>query len=151
LEYFGEKSGRIKVPDFRLPLLAEGNFIDACALFRKSLWEEIGGYDEQMPWQGWEDWDFWLRAAMKGATFGHLDEVGFHYRCRTGSMLSTTNLHRDELLDYIFSKKELWLAAVLRKVVLENAGLREKCAVLEKTPTSRLIGFAKSFFRQGPA
>jgi glycosyltransferase involved in cell wall biosynthesis len=31
------------------------NYIDACAVYRKSLWKEIGGYDEKMPFQGNED------------------------------------------------------------------------------------------------
>ena len=68
-EYFGERSGRWHVPEFDLLLLVRTNFIDTCALFRKTLWEEVGGYDEHMPSMGWEDWDFWLRVAAHGGTF----------------------------------------------------------------------------------
>src|SRR5205809_1459948 len=45
-EYFGERDGRWYVPEFDLLLLLRTNFIDACALYRKNLWEEVGGYDE---------------------------------------------------------------------------------------------------------
>src|SRR6266478_7968649 len=62
-EYFGEKTGRWQVQEFDLLSLIRMNFIDACALYRKALWEGVGGYDEQMPWMGLEDWDFWLRVA----------------------------------------------------------------------------------------
>ncbi len=34
-EYFGERSGRWDVPEFDLFSLIMGNFIDACALYRK--------------------------------------------------------------------------------------------------------------------
>ena len=42
-EYFGEKSGRWHLPEFDLLSLVRMN-IDACALYRKNLWEEVGGY-----------------------------------------------------------------------------------------------------------
>ncbi len=59
------------------------NFIDACALYRKSLWEKVGGYDEHMPSMAWEDWDFWLRVAAHGGAFFHLPKIGFDYRVRS--------------------------------------------------------------------
>src|SRR5204863_6447148 len=44
-EYFGERTGRRHVPDFNLLSIIRTNFITACALYRKKLWEEVGGYD----------------------------------------------------------------------------------------------------------
>src|SRR2546421_4639014 len=79
-EYFGDRTGRSHVQEFDLLSMIRGNFIDTCALFRKKLWEEVGGYDEQMPWTGWEDWDFWLRVANRQGTFVHLAKVGFNHR-----------------------------------------------------------------------
>ena len=88
-EYFGERDGRWHVPEFDLLLLVTRNFIDACALYRKQLWEEVGGYDEYKPLSGWEDWDFWLRVAARGGTFFHLPKIGFEYRVRENSMFAT--------------------------------------------------------------
>jgi glycosyltransferase involved in cell wall biosynthesis len=85
-EYFGEKTGRWHVQEFNLLSMIRGNFIDGCALFRKKLWEDVGGYDEQMPWTGWEDWDFWLRVAYRQGTFVHLPKVGFDDRVRSDSL-----------------------------------------------------------------
>src|SRR6516165_7772038 len=42
--YFGERSGRLCVSDFDLLSLIRMNFIDACALYRRHLWEALGGY-----------------------------------------------------------------------------------------------------------
>ena len=114
-EYFGEKTGRWSVPKFDLRQIVMGNYIDACALFRKSAWESVGGYDEKMPWMGWEDWDFWLRIAARGWGFVHLDQVAFDYRVRNGSMLSETDRHRRELVKYIFNKPENKALAIIRK------------------------------------
>jgi glycosyltransferase involved in cell wall biosynthesis len=106
-EYFGERTGRWRVPQFDLVRLVDANFIDACALFRKRVWEDLGGYDEHMPHMGWEDWDFWLRAAIRGWRFVHLQEVTFDYRVRAGSMLTEVNKHKTVMDSYLFSKKEL--------------------------------------------
>jgi glycosyltransferase involved in cell wall biosynthesis len=86
-EYFGERSGRWRVPDFNLLSLVRMNFIDTCALYRRKLWEEVGGYDEKKSLMGVEDWDFWLRLACRGTTFAHLDEIGFDYRVRKDSLI----------------------------------------------------------------
>jgi hypothetical protein len=65
---------------------------------------------------GWEDWDFWLRAAAHGFRFVQLQEVGFDYRVRTESMLSTTKKHAPELLEYMFSKPELQYCRLFRQL-----------------------------------
>jgi glycosyltransferase involved in cell wall biosynthesis len=106
-EYFGKRSGRWHVPEFDLLLLIRENFIDACALYRKKLWEEVGGYDEQMICMGWEDWDFWLRVTCHGGAFVHLSKIGFDYRVRTNSMVARANQRAAELRAYIFNKPEL--------------------------------------------
>jgi glycosyltransferase involved in cell wall biosynthesis len=85
-EYFGGKTGRNRVPDFDLRRLLIWNYIDACAVFRKSAWERCGGFDENMPTQGFEDWDFWCRIACGGGKFYHVNEVLYEYRVRKDSM-----------------------------------------------------------------
>ena len=123
-EYFGEKTGRWQVQEFDLLSLIRMNFIDACALYRKALWEGVGGYDEQMPWMGLEDWDFWLRVAWHGGTFFHIPAVGFDYRVRSDSEIVKTigfdaRVAREavnlveasprlaKLIDHIFNKPEM--------------------------------------------
>lgn len=75
-----------KVPDFNLSWLVNHNYIDACAVFRKSVWEECGPYDMNMPFGCYEDWDFWLSVAKKGYKFHHVPEVLFDYRVRPISL-----------------------------------------------------------------
>jgi len=131
-EYFGERSGRLHVSDFDLLSLIRMNFIDACALYRRRLWEELGGYDEKMPLMGVEDWDFWLRIASHGGRFFHLGKIGFDYRVRKDSMMAkaigfddwmpgdslaamATNPRLAQLVSYIFGKPEMARYRLLRE------------------------------------
>jgi len=115
-EYFGEESGRSEISEFDLLSLIRENFINACALFQKKLWEEVGGYDERMPWTGWEDWDFWLRAAHYGASFVHLPRVGFDCRVRNDSVRVKVHEHASDLVHYIFGKPELACYRLVREM-----------------------------------
>ncbi|WP_178984742.1 glycosyltransferase family 2 protein [Winogradskyella helgolandensis] len=90
-EYFGEKQGVWKVGNYIFEKLLISNYIDACALYKKSIWTKAEGYDEQMPYQGNEDWDFWLRSSVNGAKFFYLEEPCFDYRVSSSSMIHTFN------------------------------------------------------------
>jgi glycosyltransferase involved in cell wall biosynthesis len=154
-EYFGERSGRWQIPEFDLLSLVRTNFIDACALYRKRLWEKVGGYDEHMPSMGWEDWDFWLRVAAHGGTFFHLPKIGFDYRVRSDSMIVKTigfdyrmqgdrsNVVRisprlDEVVNYIFGKPELTCYKLLRHTDEEVQELRGGIRTILNSPSYRL-------------
>lgn len=102
--FFGDNGVLRRVPDFSLNRLLVGNYIDACAVFRKSAWERSGGYDEAL--KGYEDWEFWIRLAREGWAFAHLDEFLFHYRLRPGSMVTFCNKpeQRGELINAIVRK-----------------------------------------------
>ena len=87
-------SGPIKIAGARGSLRRRDccawNFIHASALYRRSVWEQNGGYDGTMPVQGLEDWDFWLGALEHGWKFAYLPEIFFDYRQAEGSMIKQT-------------------------------------------------------------
>ncbi|HZF08527.1 MAG TPA: glycosyltransferase [Thermoanaerobaculia bacterium] len=85
---FGCRNRRVEVPELDLDGLLRANYIDACAVFRREVWEQCGGYDGTMPAMGWEDWDLWIGAAERGWRFHRLKDVTFDYRVRPGSMAS---------------------------------------------------------------
>lgn len=106
-EFFGDRTGLWSVPDFDADRLLKGNYIDACAVFRKTLWRDCGGYDPHIPDRlGFEDWDLWLSAVEKGWKFYHLPEVLFDYRVRSGSMVSACLVPENwrKLVAYIQTK-----------------------------------------------
>ncbi|ADL07268.1 glycosyltransferase family A protein [Thermosediminibacter oceani] len=79
------------------------NYIPYSAMFRRKIWEEVGGFDENMR-LGYEDWDFWLSAVEKGWRGFHIPEGLFWYRKHGKSMLSSSNQHRKELKNYLRRK-----------------------------------------------
>ncbi|HNP68249.1 MAG TPA: glycosyltransferase [Aequorivita sp.] len=105
--YFGEKTGRWTVGKFHFPKLLMANYIDACACYKRSVWEKLGGYDKDMPVMGSEDWDFWLRAHLKGFNFIYIPEILFDYRVRTDSMVANTKRNGSLIAEYMFKKPEL--------------------------------------------
>jgi glycosyltransferase involved in cell wall biosynthesis len=88
-----------------------GNYIDAMALISKEAWLAAGGY-ENVPHQGWEDYEFWCRLVelgLAGEPAG--DKPLAKYRVHGASMLSTsTNIpqNRQELGDYL-RRRHSWL------------------------------------------
>jgi glycosyltransferase involved in cell wall biosynthesis len=137
-EYFGERDGRWHVPNFNLLSLIRANFIDVCALYRKKLWEEVGGYDEQMPWMGLEDWDFWLRLTLHGGHFVHLPKIGFDYRVRRDSLIVKARPHAAEIVNYIFGKPEMACYKLLRETDEEVHNLSARIRAIEGSRTYRL-------------
>jgi len=154
-EYFGGKNGRWHVPEFDLLSLIRTNFIDACALYRKNLWEEVGVYDGHMPLMGLEDWDFWLRVVVHGGTFFHLPKIGFDYRVRSDSMIVKTigfdyrmcressNVVRisprlDAVIKHIFGKPELACYKLLRETDEEVQQLRGGIRTMQDSMSYRL-------------
>jgi hypothetical protein len=130
-EYFGERTGLWHVQEFNLLSMIRGNFIDACALFRKKLWEEVGGYDEQMPWTGWEEWDFWLRVAYRQGTFVHLPKVGFDHRVGSESVRPLADENRLDLLNYVFGKPEMTCYRLIREMDEQAQILRTRIKSME--------------------
>lgn len=137
-EFFGGVTGVQEVPKFDINLILRGNYIDACAVFRKTVWEEAGGYDDKIPEKlGYEDWDFWLSVAEKGWHFYHIDEVLFDYRLRSDSMVSRCNIpeKRWELFRYISTKHiglyQTNFAHIFANVEYDHLVEREKRKALE--------------------
>ena len=81
------------------------NTVDTCALFRKTVWEKVGGYDEFLSKRGLEDWDFWLCCAENGFKFHFIDEVLFYYRENENSRtMKVANNNLEIVVNYIQKK-----------------------------------------------
>lgn len=123
MELFGERKGIWSLPDFDLYRLMLGNYIDACAVFRKQIWQECGGYDTNIPDKlGYEDWEFWLRVAQQGWQFHHIPEVMFDYRTRSDSMVQECKqpANQKRLVQYICAKHHDLYASRLADVIADK-------------------------------
>jgi glycosyltransferase involved in cell wall biosynthesis len=112
-ELFGWRRGRVPVAEFDLQTMLHSNYIDACAVYRREVWNDCGGYDQGL--SGLEDWDFWIGAAERGWRFLRLDEVTFDYRVRPGSLIEESLRPRvlERLLAHVPRKHRAVFAAYL--------------------------------------
>lgn len=83
-----------------------GNYIDACAIFKKEVWIKNKGYDESMPYPGVEDWEFWVNSFFNNFRFYFLDKALYEYRILKNSMIEQLFQEKkyDESRKYIFYK-----------------------------------------------
>lgn len=84
-ELFGAETGRIAAPDFSVRKMLLSNLVFCSALFRRSDWEQVGGYNPLMV-HGCEDWDFWLSIIETGRMVVRIPEHLFFYRAKEKSM-----------------------------------------------------------------
>lgn len=86
-QYFGEKSGKWELPPYNFPDILLDNYIFAAALFKRTDWQTVGGYNANMIY-GWEDHDFWLSLIELKRTIVRIPETLFYYRQQTESRTS---------------------------------------------------------------
>ena len=96
-DFFGEKTGSWDLPPFSLSYLARENMIDNCALYRKSDWEAVGGYCEEITTR--EDWAFWISLLKDGGKVVRLPEVLHHYRVRKNSKRVSQRCNKKKVID----------------------------------------------------
>ena len=103
---FGTRSDRWTTGPFNRDRLLQWNYIHASALYRRSVWEQNGGYDCRML-QGYEDWDFWLGALEHGWQFAYMREVFFDYRQAEISMVTRAREFESQIEAFVASKHGL--------------------------------------------
>jgi glycosyltransferase involved in cell wall biosynthesis len=116
VEFFGTRTGRWHVGTMNVRRLLERNYFPCSALYRRSVWEQNGGYDVEML-QGFEDWDFWVGAVERGWQFEYMPEVFFDYRKTKESMITRVLAFEEEAAEFIARKhnrlcRKVWLSAV---------------------------------------
>ena len=130
---FGARNEYWKISTFNLRRMHFENFIDACALIKKSVFEDLGKYDVNMPFQGYEDWEFWLRCGINGKNFHYLPLVTFDYRVSETSMIrSFTEEMSTQCINYIANKHAISYARQFKLLYKENADLQKTHTSLNK-------------------
>ena len=119
------QNGKKYLPALEVSLekMTETNIVIACSLFKKEVWNKIGGYDETMK-TGLEDWDFWLRAMMKGYKVEVLDEMLYNYNKRPDGQISVMK-DKVEAIEHLRSKHikysviipTMWASDKIKKMI----------------------------------
>jgi glycosyltransferase involved in cell wall biosynthesis len=101
---FGSEAYTARPREATIDLLMKTNTIYSNSVFPKKMWEDVGGFDENMK-LGLEDWEYWIRCAKAGAKFVTSDEVCLLWRRHPQAMsTASANPNWDSITKYIREK-----------------------------------------------
>ncbi|MGC8823993.1 MAG: glycosyltransferase family 2 protein [Bacteroidales bacterium] len=157
-QYFGAKMDVKMVAGGTLENFLRYNNCTACATVRKKVWEEVGGYDENMK-AGFEDWEFYINIAKRGHNILVITEPLFYYRFKKKSMITETISKRPEIYLYIINKHKDVYDRYYPQIIYElEKELQQTTQTFLNSTTYRLgnmlldpfrkiLSFIKSLFR----
>ena len=95
--FFNEvKSWRQNYQDYDFQMLLYGNRQCYCALYRRQVWEAVGGYATNVI--GYEDWDFWIACGEKGYFGKYISRPLFYYRVKEEGLYFANAVKNDARL-----------------------------------------------------
>jgi len=100
VQEFGDSQAVIPTKEFDIDSLMNQNCLHVSAIFKRDIWQSVGGYNESMV-DGYEDWDFWLAIAKAGGIGSKIDEPLFLYRKHGHTMISSALEKHDTLYKQI--------------------------------------------------
>lgn len=152
-EFFGQKKGRWKLPDYSPEAILLENMIPCAAVFRKADWHRVGGYNPNMV-HGNEDWDLWLSLIETGKHVYRLPKTVFYYRFRAKSMRNAISEERaiDMRVQLFENHKDLYLSN-LRVIMKSWLNLRMRNDWSEKLMSKtwvlmKYVRLASSLFKR---
>lgn len=146
---FGAVETDWPLPKYSLDEMLKNNIIFCTALYRKSDWELVGGYDPGMIY-GWEDYDFWLSLIERQRRVLQLPGTHFFYRVDPNSMVRSKDRWQKIAMfkriyqrhsSFIGNNVEIWLNAILehnepviisRLYVNEGEGISDKSSISQE-------------------
>ncbi|SFC74111.1 Glycosyltransferase involved in cell wall bisynthesis [Zunongwangia mangrovi] len=153
VEFFGIRSGKLVLPNFSYKQLLLQNCFIACSIFKKDLWTEVEGYDENL--KSFEDWDFWIRALNHKSKIKHIPKVLYFYRKHsTGSLTNTFKSNPEYyfgLYDYVYTKNKKIYQENFPNPILayqENEALRKFNSKVKSTFFFRLYTTFKRIIKK---
>ncbi|BDS15589.1 glycosyltransferase [Aureispira anguillae] len=106
-----------RIYSFKEVFLRDFPFSSTCAMIRKSVLDEVGGYDEQLKI---EDYYMWLKIAAAGHELHFLKEILGYYRIHDGNTIHKSWLIYTEMAKILalYQKHNLYPAALKRLKVV---------------------------------
>lgn len=135
VQLHGVRNGLWKPADgIGLPDALTSSPIPNASCFRKTAWQDAGGYDETM--RGYEDWEFWLSILEADWKIRVIPRVHYRYLTRQDSKVHTSNKNAVNLISTIVSNhKNLYaqhVEYVVRKKQEQIVQLQEQATMLKE-------------------
>ncbi len=118
IQHFGAVEKFIQAAEFDFKKICLDNQLNYCSLFRREVWEQVGGYRSWL--YGYEDWDFWIGSGENGFVARRIPGALLQYRVKDASMF----------IDAVARDKELRARIVLNHPALyDRKQIRQAGAV----------------------
>ncbi len=98
IQHFGLRDDVWATGPFSIEIEKTNNVLPYCSLYRREVYDSVGGYNSTTMRSEYEDWDFWLGAMEKGWQGQILENPLFCYRKRGEGLLKGANERRNELM-----------------------------------------------------
>lgn len=98
IQHFGLRDDVWATGPFSIEIEKANNVLPYCSLYRREVYDSVGGYNSTTLRSEYEDWDFWLGAMEKGWQGHILEDPLFCYRKRGEGLLKGANERRNELM-----------------------------------------------------
>lgn len=98
---FMTSSGRVAFPyskEITKDVLLRSNPIFCSSLFKKSIWDKVGGY-KMRHGPHYEDWNFWCKCFIAGAKFQYIPTLVYEHTERPDSMLRKLEIDKQKYVD----------------------------------------------------
>lgn len=118
------------------------------AMFKKSDWDDCGGYEEKLPILGFEDWEFYINVLKTGGVAYVIPEALFNYQVRENSTTAQIKgLKLDKFKIIILKHPELYKENF--EALITNLIERLKAEEREKIKNTKRIEFklGKAFLK----
>lgn len=91
---FGAESWVEPAAPFELDHLMIGNYLPITALLRRRVYDELGPFDDRFDRTGFEDWEYWTRAAAAGVRGLPVEGCWLEYRRTDAGSRNTMSFTR---------------------------------------------------------
>lgn len=122
LEMFGAASGVVRPSGGTVVDFLARNSCPAPSIFRRHLWDGVGGYAEDLR-EGFEDWDFFLRLLTPGGRIHIIPEPLIEYRTQPGSANLEGMTRRLRLYGEIIDRHEAVFKVHARSALLAQEAI----------------------------
>lgn len=141
-ETFGDIERNIPATEaFDIDKMIMRNYVDMCAVVRKSALLEANSFTIHQELSSCEDWELWLKIYKKGWTFIFNPEKLFYYRIRSGSISDVEDVNFLRSRNYITkTHSDILRECYLKKYFLAES-LEKQREIASKNP---LRSFAKA-------
>jgi tetratricopeptide (TPR) repeat protein len=115
---FGSVNGILHMlQEYNFQHLLLGDYIHCASMYKKVLWQQVGGYKTNLRV---EDWNFWIEAGKLGHFGVPIDRPLFYHRARPDSLYATVVLpnemaHRYQLILY---NSDVYSAEMVKEAAL---------------------------------